>query len=107
MGIDIAIDDFGTGYSNLSYLSRLPVQIIKIDQSFVRTLASEPRQQLLVKSILNMGHTLGFRIVAEGIETPQAYDMLSDWGCEEGQGYLMSRPLGASDFATWFTTNNA
>ncbi|MBY0613015.1 MAG: bifunctional diguanylate cyclase/phosphodiesterase [Beijerinckiaceae bacterium] len=107
LGIDIAIDDFGTGYSNLSYLSRLPVQIIKIDQSFVRTLTSDPRQQLLVKSVLDMGHSLGFRIVAEGIETTSAYDMLNDWGCEEGQGYLMSRPLVAPEFAAWFKAKNA
>ena len=101
MGIDIAIDDFGTGYSNMSYLTRLPVQIIKIDQSFVRTMGEQPRQQLLVRSITEMAHALGFRVVAEGIETIDAFRMLRSWDCDEGQGYLMSRPLEASIFQDW------
>ncbi len=105
MGIEIAIDDFGTGYSNMNYLTRLPAQIIKIDQSFVRTMSGQPRQQLLVRSIMEMAHALGFRVVAEGIETTETYDMLRGWGCEEGQGYLMSRPLPSGDFASWLAAN--
>ncbi len=102
LGVDIAIDDFGTGYSNMSYLTDLPAQIVKIDQSFVRGMADQPRRQMLVQAINNMAHALGFRVVAEGIETKDAYRMLRDWGCDEGQGYLMSRPLPADQFATWF-----
>jgi EAL domain-containing protein (putative c-di-GMP-specific phosphodiesterase class I)/GGDEF domain-containing protein len=101
MGIEIAIDDFGTGYSNLTYLTRLPAKVIKIDQSFVRPLQKEERCRLLVRSITEMAHALGFRVVAEGIETQDAYDMLRGWKCDEGQGYFMSRPLAAGAFEAW------
>lgn len=101
MGIEIAIDDFGTGHSNLTYLTRLPAQVIKIDQSFVRPLQNEERCRLLVRSITEMAHALGFRVVAEGIESRDAYDMLRAWTCDEGQGYFMSRPLAAGAFEAW------
>jgi EAL domain-containing protein (putative c-di-GMP-specific phosphodiesterase class I)/GGDEF domain-containing protein len=92
-GMSLAIDDFGTGYSNLSYLQQLPVSILKIDQSFVRHLDASPKDQKLVRAVIRIAHDLGYRVVAEGIETSAAYDMLRDWGCDEGQGYLMSRPV--------------
>ena len=101
MGIEIAIDDFGTGYSNLTYLTRLPAQVIKIDQCFVRPLLTEERCRLLVRGITDMAHALGFRVVAEGIETSEAYDLLRSWNCDEGQGYYMSRPLPAAGFEAW------
>lgn len=104
LGIDIAIDDFGTGYSNLSYLTRLPAQVIKIDQSFVRPLQDEERCRLLVRGITEMAHALGFRVVAEGIETQGAYDLLQGWHCDEGQGYFLSRPLAPAAFETWLST---
>lgn len=94
-GVEIAIDDFGTGYSNLSYLQQLPVSVLKIDQAFVRDMVTSGKDRLLVKTMIAMGHDLGYRVVAEGIETQAAYDMLSEWGCDEGQGYLMSRPVSA------------
>lgn len=94
-GVAIAIDDFGTGYSNLSYLQQLPVSVLKIDQAFVRDMLTSGRDRLLVKTMIAMGHDLGYRVVAEGIETQAAFDMLAEWGCDEGQGYLMSRPLPA------------
>ncbi|RYF00871.1 MAG: EAL domain-containing protein, partial [Oxalobacteraceae bacterium] len=94
-GVAIAIDDFGTGYSNLSYLQQLPVSVLKIDQAFVRDMVTSGKDRLLVKTMIAMGHDLGYRVVAEGIETQAAFDMLADWGCDEGQGYLMSRPLPA------------
>lgn len=92
-GVQIAIDDFGTGYSNLSYLQQLPVSVLKIDQAFVRDMVGSGKDRLLVKTMIAMGHDLGYQVVAEGIETQAAYDMLVDWGCDEGQGYLMSRPV--------------
>jgi EAL domain-containing protein (putative c-di-GMP-specific phosphodiesterase class I) len=94
-GVEIAIDDFGTGYSNLSYLQQLPVSVLKIDQAFVRDMVTSGKDRLLVKTMIAMGHDLGYRVVAEGIETQSAYDMLHEWGCDEGQGYLMSRPVSA------------
>lgn len=95
-GIAIAIDDFGTGYSNLSYLQKLPISVLKIDQAFVRDMVESDKDRLLVKTMITMGHDLGYRVVAEGIETQAAYDLLEEWGCDEGQGYLMSRPVPAS-----------
>ncbi|QNE07754.1 sensor domain-containing phosphodiesterase [Croceicoccus marinus] len=92
-GIGIAIDDFGTGYCNLAYLQKLPVSVLKIDQSFVRSLVTSAKDQMLVRTMIAMGHDLGYGIVAEGIETREAYDMLTGWGCNEGQGYFMSRPV--------------
>ena len=100
-GMGIAIDDFGTGYSNLSYIQTLPVSVLKIDQAFVRGLDGSVKDQLLVRTMITMGHDLGHRIVAEGIETQGAFDMLRDWGCEEGQGYLLSRPVAADTIGAW------
>jgi EAL domain-containing protein (putative c-di-GMP-specific phosphodiesterase class I) len=94
-GVEIAIDDFGTGYSNLSYLQQLPVSVLKIDQAFIRNMVTSGKDRLLIKTMIAMGHDLGYRVVAEGIETQAAYDMLGEWGCDEGQGYLMSRPVSA------------
>jgi EAL domain-containing protein (putative c-di-GMP-specific phosphodiesterase class I) len=98
-GIKIAIDDFGTGYSNLAYLQKLPVSVLKIDQSFVRNLVTSPKDQMLVRTMIAMGHDLGYAIVAEGIETRAAYELLAGWGCEEGQGYFMSRPVSPIEIA--------
>jgi EAL domain-containing protein (putative c-di-GMP-specific phosphodiesterase class I) len=92
LGVALAIDDFGTGYSNIEYLTRIPARTLKIDQSFVRPLATEPRHRLLVRAIIGMADGLGFRTVAEGIETAAAAALLRGWGCAEGQGYLFGRP---------------
>jgi EAL domain-containing protein (putative c-di-GMP-specific phosphodiesterase class I)/GAF domain-containing protein len=94
-GVEIAIDDFGTGYSNLSYLQQLPLSVLKIDQAFVRNMINSPKDAALVKTMIVMGHDLGYRVVAEGIETQAAYDMLREWHCDEGQGYFMSKPVPA------------
>jgi EAL domain-containing protein (putative c-di-GMP-specific phosphodiesterase class I)/GAF domain-containing protein len=94
-GVEIAIDDFGTGYSNLSYLRQLPISVLKIDQAFVRDMMASPKDASLVKTMIAMGHDLGYRVVAEGIETQAVYDMLKEWSCDEGQGYLMSKPVPA------------
>jgi EAL domain-containing protein (putative c-di-GMP-specific phosphodiesterase class I)/GGDEF domain-containing protein len=100
-GFEIALDDFGSGYSNMSYLGRIPAQHLKIDQSFIRPLESETKNQLLVRSIIDLAHALDYSVVAEGIETQGAYGLLAAWGCDEGQGYLMSRPLTRERFAEW------
>ena len=98
---EIAIDDFGSGYSNMSYLGKIPARYLKIDQAFVRPLDQERNNQLLVRAIIEMAHALGYEVVAEGIETQQAFDLLASWNCDEGQGYLMSRPLANDQLAEW------
>jgi diguanylate cyclase (GGDEF)-like protein len=97
LGVTLSVDDFGTGYSSLSQLRKLPVQELKIDKSFVLKLDSEPQDQLIVRSTIDMAHGLGLKIVAEGIENNQAWHILKGWGCETGQGFYISRPVGASD----------
>lgn len=104
-GIRIAIDDFGTGYSSLAYLQRLPADVVKIDQSFIRALgetgASQARHRTLVTAMINLSHDLGYRVVAEGIETQDIADMLAGLGCDEVQGYHFGRPMPASAFLIW------
>jgi EAL domain-containing protein (putative c-di-GMP-specific phosphodiesterase class I) len=98
MGVRIAVDDFGTGYSSLNYLQRLPIDVIKIDQSFVRELVSNPDSASIVQAILQVADRLDKSVVVEGIETTQERALLASWGCTTGQGYLWSRPLNAPDF---------
>ncbi len=98
-GVKVALDDFGTGYSSLSYLERFPVDCLKIDQSFIRQISAVGAQNTLVTAIINMAHTLGLRVVAEGVETEEELQFLKDCGCEEGQGYYFSRPQTPSTFA--------
>ena len=98
-GVSIAIDDFGTGYSSLSYLQRLPIDVIKIDQSFVRRLGSTDDGGSIVRAILEVARGLGKSVVAEGIETEQQRALLAGWGCDVGQGYLWSPPLGPVELA--------
>ena len=100
-GIRVAIDDFGTGYSSLAYLKHLPADVVKIDQSFVRDLADDPKEQMLVRHLIEMSQGLGFRVVAEGVEDEGAYRILKSWQCEEAQGYWMSRPLTPVDLHSW------
>jgi EAL domain-containing protein (putative c-di-GMP-specific phosphodiesterase class I)/GGDEF domain-containing protein len=105
MGIDIAIDDFGSGYSNMSYLTQIPARILKIDQAFVRTMMQSAKNQHLVRTIIGMGQGLGYRVVAEGIETAEAFTTLAGWSCDEAQGYYISRPLPAEAFTDWLKVN--
>ncbi|MEE4911289.1 EAL domain-containing protein [Pseudomonas alliivorans] len=100
-GISLSIDDFGTGYSSLAHLKRLPVQELKIDQSFVRDLDETSEDAVIVRSTIEMSHNLGLKIVAEGVEYQHSLDLLRRWHCDTAQGYLISRPLTASAFETW------
>ena len=97
-GIRISIDDFGTGYSSLSYLKKFKANFIKIDQSFVHDLEIDPRDLALSEAIIMMSHKLGFKVIAEGIETEEQKRILLAAGCDYGQGYLFARPLTAEDF---------
>lgn len=101
LGVICAIDDFGTGYSSFSYLKNIPAEIIKIDQSFIRDLTPGGADSALVRGMISMGQELGLRIVAEGVETEEAYTFLQQAGCDEAQGYLISRPVPPEAFADW------
>ena len=96
-GVRLAVDDFGAGYSSLSHLRRFPIDFLKIDKSFVAGVGSEPEEAALMGAIIRLGHTLGLRTVAEGIETAAQLARLQMLGCDTGQGFLFSRPLAAPD----------
>ena len=98
LGIQYALDDFGTGFSSLSYLKRFPVDIVKIDRSFVNDCVVDFNDAHLVEAIINMAHSLGLQTVAEGVETREQLKFLRDLGCDYIQGYLVSKPLPADDF---------
>jgi predicted signal transduction protein with EAL and GGDEF domain len=103
MGVRLAVDDFGTGYSSLSYLKQLPVNELKIDRSFVRDMAEERSDALIVQSTIDLGQNLGLEVVAEGVETQGVMDELSLLGCHYAQGYYVSRPLPAEELADWIS----
>lgn len=96
LGLKLAIDDFGTGYSSLAYLSRFPIHKLKIDQSFVRNMHAVSEQGAIVQATIGLGHSLGLTVIAEGVESETQRAMLSNWRCDEIQGYYYSRPLPAA-----------
>ncbi|WP_296252961.1 putative bifunctional diguanylate cyclase/phosphodiesterase [Pseudomonas sp. UBA4194] len=100
-GISLSVDDFGTGYSSLAHLKRLPVQELKIDQSFVRNLDETSEDAVIVRSTIEMSHNLGLTVVAEGVEFEHSLRLLERWNCDTAQGYLISRPLSAAAFEAW------
>lgn len=106
-GISLSVDDFGTGYSSLAHLKRLPVQELKIDQSFVRDLDETSEDAVIVRSTIEMSHNLGLKVVAEGVEYQHSLDLLRRWHCDTAQGYLISRPLTASAFEAWIAETQA
>ncbi|HEY1741456.1 MAG TPA: EAL domain-containing protein [Acidimicrobiia bacterium] len=101
LGVRLSIDDFGTGYSSLSHLQRLPVQEIKVDRSFVMTMGANESDVAIVKSIVDLGHNLGLKVVAEGVEDRVSWDLLARQCCDIAQGYFMSRPIPADAFNEW------
>ena len=105
LGVQVAIDDFGTGYSSLSYLRRFPIDVLKIDQSFVQEITADPVGGSLVCAVINMGNSLGHRVIAEGVETEAQLAFLRDQRCGEGQGYYFSRPLAPQQFVEFLGTN--
>ena len=106
LGVSLSLDDFGTGYSSLSYLRRLPVSELKIDRSFISNILLEAHDDVIVKSTVDLGHNLGLRVVAEGIENGEVMDRLLEVGCDIGQGYAISRPLDSAKFARWLATTS-
>ncbi|MDP2806248.1 MAG: EAL domain-containing protein, partial [Gallionellaceae bacterium] len=101
LGVEFALDDFGTGYSSLSYLSRLPVDVLKIDQSFVRAMLDDKGGMAIVQGIIALASAFNRRTVAEGVETFEQYHALQEMGCELGQGYVIARPMPAVEIMNW------
>ena len=101
LGVRVAIDDFGTGYSSLSYLKRLPIDELKIDQSFVKNMHQDKNDAAIVMSVIDLGHNLGFKVVAEGVEGKEPMQMLRDLGCDTAQGYHISRPMPTAAVGNW------
>ena len=101
MGVGISIDDFGTGYTSLSYLRKLPVREIKVDKSFVMSMAEATDDLVIVGTLIELGHNLGLQVVAEGVENAETWDMLRDLGCNIAQGFYMSRPVEADSLDRW------
>jgi EAL domain-containing protein (putative c-di-GMP-specific phosphodiesterase class I) len=101
MGIALSIDDFGTGYSSLSYLSQLPVNEIKIDRSFVMNMTESDNDAVIVRSTIDLARNLNLQVVAEGVETEQAWDKLNQLGCTLAQGYYLTRPVPADELTQW------
>ncbi|MEX3772561.1 EAL domain-containing protein [Pseudomonas sp. MYb118] len=106
MGVTTAIDDFGTGYSSLAYLKILPINHIKIDRTFIADLPQDPSNVAITKTIVELGHALGFRIIAEGVETEEQHHFLRKIGCDQAQGYLYGRPMPAQDFERWLNARH-
>jgi len=107
MGFKLSIDDFGTGYSSLAYLKRLPVNELKIDQSFVRNMQTDADDAMIVRSTIDLAHNLGISVVAEGVENLQVWNMLRELNCDQAQGFHMGRPMPIDEFPSWSLGWNA
>ncbi|MEG1454931.1 MAG: EAL domain-containing protein, partial [Comamonas sp.] len=98
LGLRLAIDDFGTGYSSLAHLKRFPIDVLKIDQGFIRDIPQSADDMAISAAVIAMGHSMGLAVLAEGVETAEQLDFLRERGCDQFQGYLCSRPLPADAF---------
>jgi len=105
IGVYLSIDDFGTGYSSLSYLRQLPARQLKIDRSFIQDLEASSDARAVVDGVIKLAHALSLKVVAEGVETAGQHDILLDLGCDELQGYLFARPMGAAALLSWAQGN--
>ena len=105
MGIRLSIDDFGTGYSSLAYLQRLPVDDIKVDRSFVLNMLKNSSDEAIVRSTIELAHSLGLRAIAEGVEDAATLERLRVLGCDEAQGYFVGRPMPLVDLVSWLATS--
>ncbi len=105
MGLSLSIDDFGTGQASLTYLKELPVEKLKIDQSFVRDMVTNADDRSIVKATIELAHTLDLKVVAEGVETLAVCNLLAEMNCDYVQGYYVSRPLEAERVAAWLETS--
>jgi diguanylate cyclase (GGDEF)-like protein len=101
LGVGLAVDDFGTGYSSMSYLKALPVDELKVDRSFVGQMVTSNSDAVIVRSTIDLGHNLGLRVVAEGVENQDAWEELKELGCDTAQGYFLGRPMPAADLEAW------
>ncbi|MFT5218095.1 MAG: diguanylate cyclase (GGDEF)-like protein [Planctomycetota bacterium] len=105
MGMSLSVDDFGTGQASLTYLKEMPVEKLKIDQSFVRDIISNDDDKLIVKATIELAHTLDMKVIAEGVETAETYDLLKEMGCDYVQGYYISKPMSGDLLAGWYEQN--
>jgi EAL domain-containing protein (putative c-di-GMP-specific phosphodiesterase class I) len=101
LGVKLSLDDFGTGYSSLSYLKRFPLDVLKIDQSFVRNLHRDSQDRAIAGAVIDLSHRLDLRVIAEGVEEQHQHDVLRDMGCDEIQGYLHGRPMALQVYPQW------
>jgi diguanylate cyclase (GGDEF)-like protein/PAS domain S-box-containing protein len=104
LGVGLSIDDFGTGHSSLTYLRRYPVDYLKIDRSFIADVVTNPEDLAIVSSVINLGHSLGLRVVAEGVETAAQLEKLCEMGCDQSQGFIWRHPAHQQDVASWLAT---
>jgi EAL domain-containing protein (putative c-di-GMP-specific phosphodiesterase class I) len=105
LGTWLSIDDFGTGYTSLASIKRLPVNEIKIDRSFITNMLTDKQDAMLVRTVIDLGHNFGLTVVAEGVETKEVLDELTALGCDEAQGYFISKPLACEPLKSWFSTS--
>jgi len=101
LGVRLSVDDFGTGYSSLVFLKQAAASVLKIDKSFVITMSGNDNNAVIVHSIIELAHNIGLRVVAEGVEDKQTYEVLTAWGCDGAQGYYISQALEGEEFVNW------
>jgi EAL domain-containing protein (putative c-di-GMP-specific phosphodiesterase class I) len=106
LGVQISIDDYGTGYSSLAYLKRFPVSEMKIDRTFIKDMAVDEDDKLIVGTTIDMGHNFGLRVIAEGVEDGDTASLLKQMGCDQVQGYYYARPMPVDELYHWMTVDN-